>query len=246
MANEAVDDALPRIGPSAFAVYAVLCRRANREGRCWPSLSSLAETSGLSGATIKRAIPVLEAEGLLLVERGTRKADGSLESNTYRLVGRRRPAGLAAPDPRGGGLNLSLPVGSNRAGGGLNLSQEQDTTNKTQRKKKGARPTDARVHAFLALFDRLHREAFDGLPYAAQYGKDGKLIAALPAEYTMEVLERAAAAFFTVPDAWTKRAGYTIGTFRHRLAGLVAATAGAVATNDGSAYDAGVGAKGVA
>lgn len=240
MANEAVDEHLPVIGVAAFAVYAVLCRRANREGCAWPSLSLLADDTGLGRATVKRSIPVLEQAGLLQVERGARKADGSLEANRYRLVGRRRPAGLAL----GGGLTMSPPVGSPRAGGGLTLTLEQDTENKTQRTKKEPRPSDGRVRPFLERFNALHVEHV-GLPYAAQYGKDGKLIAALPAEYSLPVLERALVAFFTVPDAWTKRVGYTVGTFRHRLSSLVAATAGAV-VSESSAYDAGVGAKGVA
>ncbi len=66
-------------GAAALAVYAVLARRADRDGDSWPGLSLIAAESGTSVRTVHKALRLLE----LL---GTRGDLGLLR------------AGLSAPD----------------------------------------------------------------------------------------------------------------------------------------------------
>lgn len=63
-ANEVVDHHLAEIGPTAFAVYCVLCRHAH-EGECYLSMQIIAEKAGLRGAAAFEAIRTLEAAGLI-------------------------------------------------------------------------------------------------------------------------------------------------------------------------------------
>src|SRR5918995_5308376 len=65
-----IDDFAPVMGrypfgAAALAVYAVLARRADRDGDSWPSLSLIAEDSGTSTSTVKRALRLLELLELL-------------------------------------------------------------------------------------------------------------------------------------------------------------------------------------
>ena len=51
----------------------------NSQGRAWPSMDTLAESSGTSRSTVKRQIPVLEKAKLLDIHRG----GGRHKRNTY-------------------------------------------------------------------------------------------------------------------------------------------------------------------
>ena len=73
-------------GAAALAVYAVLARRADREGDSWPSLSLIAAESGSSARTVHKALRLLELLGLVEIsacyERGSRRQT----SNLYTLL----------------------------------------------------------------------------------------------------------------------------------------------------------------
>src|SRR5215213_4426587 len=92
-----IDDFLPVMGRYPFgaatlAVYAVLARRADRDGDSWPSLGLIAEDSGTSTSTVKRALRLLEL--LELVEIAVCYEQGSQRqtSHVYTL--------LTPPDPK--------------------------------------------------------------------------------------------------------------------------------------------------
>lgn len=57
--------------PGAFRTLAELCRMANREGQCWPSLKQLGERLGRSKAAISGYIAELRATDLLETETQT-------------------------------------------------------------------------------------------------------------------------------------------------------------------------------
>jgi hypothetical protein len=59
----------PRVGFAAAWVYVLLLRHADTEGRCWPQYSTLAEESGLSLMTVRRALDTLDKEGFVKRER---------------------------------------------------------------------------------------------------------------------------------------------------------------------------------
>jgi hypothetical protein len=67
-----------RIGPHGMLVYVALAHHADRDGRCWPSLSTLENETGLARATIVKETKSLKELGLLRVSRLKR-------SNLYEL-----------------------------------------------------------------------------------------------------------------------------------------------------------------
>jgi DNA-binding transcriptional MocR family regulator len=70
---------IARIGPHAFTVYAVIKAHANyHSGMASPSIERIAEQSGVSVAQVKRALVVLETDGLILITKSGR-------SNNYTL-----------------------------------------------------------------------------------------------------------------------------------------------------------------
>lgn len=102
-----------------------IANRAGKDGRCWPSLKKLAADTGLSLATVKRALSGLEEKGI--IRRIPQHADGGrqtvsiieicgLHKTSSRLQGRGSSCtpGGAQPAP-GEGLTVSPPRGSARA-----------------------------------------------------------------------------------------------------------------------------------
>lgn len=70
---------IAKIGPHAFAVYAVIKAHTNyNSGMAWPGIELISEKSGVSPAQIKRELKVLEAAGYITKERCGR-------SNRYTL-----------------------------------------------------------------------------------------------------------------------------------------------------------------
>jgi DNA-binding transcriptional MocR family regulator len=67
------------------AVYMYLKHRANTEGRCWPSVRTIAKDLSLSRATVQRALRELQQGGWILAEPRWRE-NGSCTSNSYRLL----------------------------------------------------------------------------------------------------------------------------------------------------------------
>src|SRR5215218_431606 len=86
-------------GATALAVYAVLARRADRDGDSWPSLGLLAAESGSSTRTVHRALRLLELLGLVEIavcyDSGTRRQTSNLY--TLRTPPERPPQ--IDPDP---------------------------------------------------------------------------------------------------------------------------------------------------
>ena len=67
------------------AVYMYLKHRANTEGRCWPSVRTIAKDLNLSRATVQRALRELQQGGWIMAEPRWRE-NGSCTSNSYRLL----------------------------------------------------------------------------------------------------------------------------------------------------------------
>ena len=70
-ANNAILDGYGRLlGPDALAVYYALCRFANnRTQRCWPSQSTIANRTGMTRRTVRKALRKLEGFCLVEIER---------------------------------------------------------------------------------------------------------------------------------------------------------------------------------
>lgn len=68
----------------AVAVYMYLRDRADRDGKCYPAIGTIARELKLSRSTVKRAIADLEKSGYLCKEQRWRE-NGGKSSNMYFL-----------------------------------------------------------------------------------------------------------------------------------------------------------------
>ncbi|NBK91705.1 helix-turn-helix domain-containing protein [bacterium 1XD21-13] len=68
----------------AIAVYMYLYDRADKEGKCWPAIPTIARELGISRSTVKRALDDLIKAGYLKKEFRYRE-NGSHTSNLYIL-----------------------------------------------------------------------------------------------------------------------------------------------------------------
>jgi biotin operon repressor len=86
-----IDRYARQIEPAGVAVYCLLARLADADGRCFPSLTYIGETLGLSRVTVIKYLGKLEVYGLIeMLNRET--LTGKIQSNAYRLL-------PAKPDP---------------------------------------------------------------------------------------------------------------------------------------------------
>ena len=79
--NVVLDDYLPFMGVRAFAVYSLYCRMSGRDGLSWPGYSYVCDTLKIGRTTLARCNAVLEALGLIEIERGNQE-----RSNRYYLL----------------------------------------------------------------------------------------------------------------------------------------------------------------
>lgn len=77
-----VDD--PTLTPHDRAVYLALCRFSDRNGACFPSLTTIAAKGNVSLAQVKRSINTLKSRGFISRER--RRGEHGNESTLYHLL----------------------------------------------------------------------------------------------------------------------------------------------------------------
>lgn len=70
----------------AISVYLYLADRANKEGECWPALSTIAVNLKLSQSTIRRALQDLRKAGFVETEQRYREKGGK-SSLLFRIRG---------------------------------------------------------------------------------------------------------------------------------------------------------------
>ena len=69
----------------ARAVYMYLKDHADKQGRCWPGIRTIAAELDMSRYTVKRALDDLCKEGLISKEPRWRE-NGSYTSNLYKIL----------------------------------------------------------------------------------------------------------------------------------------------------------------
>jgi hypothetical protein len=107
-----------RVGGTNKLVLLVLADYANPEGRCWPSIATLADVCGVTGRTVLTAVAALEEIGLVAVERSM----GS--SNVYRLqMAESIEGSVPVKNLHGTGENSSRVNSENISGGYEDFSQ---------------------------------------------------------------------------------------------------------------------------
>lgn len=138
--NAIIDDFGPKIGAHGVAVYHALNRFADRQtGECWPKIKKIGAKLRLSESSVKRALHVLKAVGLITIDSRWSE-DGDRTSNLYTLipvakVAHRHPEGTNTPVEKacdGGGSTVNPPplTGAPEVGSAGTLS-EQDSLNKS-------------------------------------------------------------------------------------------------------------------
>ena len=75
--------------PYPILVYGALASYADRDGVCWPAMSTVAALVGISESTVMRAVKRLEDAGLIVREHTSN--NGMKSANRYRLVARDCP-----------------------------------------------------------------------------------------------------------------------------------------------------------
>jgi DNA-binding transcriptional MocR family regulator len=80
--NHTLDVYAKQVGASAWLVYCYLVRRADKAGKSFPAIATIASDTGLSRNTVKTSIATLEGAGLLHVEERTDDA-GRSTSHRY-------------------------------------------------------------------------------------------------------------------------------------------------------------------
>lgn len=65
-------------------VYQYLCSRANKQGECFPSQTTIARAVNLHRSTVNRAIKRLQDKNLIIIIQ-RRRVDGGTSSNLYRI-----------------------------------------------------------------------------------------------------------------------------------------------------------------
>jgi len=108
-------------------VYMALLNRAGGSGLAWPSIARIAKESRTSPSTVKRTIKSLEARGLI-VKRVRKRADGTNESNVYKVATFTR----AAPKR---GVQTGRGTGSDRADDESREDYEEDTIEEDTREE---------------------------------------------------------------------------------------------------------------
>ena len=82
--NAVIDQYGPMLGPHGLAVYAALCRYANDDGACWPSIATIGHDTGMSPNRVRRSLADLERNNLISIER---RADGEVNlTSIYTLL----------------------------------------------------------------------------------------------------------------------------------------------------------------
>lgn len=66
-------------------VYLYLCDRVNREGICWPSITTIAKELEMSRSTVRRALDDLRTAGLLTTKQRYR-SNGGTSTLEYQLI----------------------------------------------------------------------------------------------------------------------------------------------------------------
>lgn len=158
-----VDDTT--LTPYDRAVYLALCRFSDRDGACFPSLSTIAARGNVSLAQVKRAISKLESRGFISRER--RRGEHGNESTLYRLL----PLDSRLSESQGR-LSESrplaqgeLPLGSGRATKKNHITRtieegEEGKREKPRSPRVSPTPEKALLDAVISLYHRM----LPGLP----------------------------------------------------------------------------------
>lgn len=84
--NEIIDLFAERLKPHALAVYVCLARFADKQGRCFPAVPTIAAIIHADVKTVRRHLSTLEEVGLIKIEQWKDEETGKQTSNRYTLL----------------------------------------------------------------------------------------------------------------------------------------------------------------
>lgn len=128
------------VPPTHKLVALALADHANDEGVCWPSLTRLAQRTGLSRSTIAEALKALEAAHIIFRQRG-----GPKRATHYRLGANGSPGAGLVRQPVVRELDAGSPgAGPGSPAAGLSVVREPDPNRKLNRNEPSVNHTRAR------------------------------------------------------------------------------------------------------
>lgn len=201
---------------------------ANDEGECWPSLEVLAQKARLTKRQTCKVLGKLEAAGEIRRERSTGGRNrrtryfivlNPTENSEIKTVKKEHCnnnsvfCDTKTVSYSSHALNRHRTVNkSKRPNGPHSLSIAKQKTNTRARP-----PADPRVQPFLSWFAEEYEKRF-GVPYAPNYGKDGKRIKELPPAFDLPRLKDAAIRFLDSEDPWIReKGGFTVAVFMSQI-----------------------------
>lgn len=87
VADEFIDQYAAVCGWKGLAVYIALCRYANKERQCFPSIAQLAKKLGIAANSVKRGLGELRQWNIIKVEK-SKRTNGTWKNNVYSLLDR--------------------------------------------------------------------------------------------------------------------------------------------------------------
>ncbi len=120
------------MSPYELLVYMVICYHADREGKAFPSIRTIARETHLSAGTVQPAIKGLIEKGYLLKEIRLKPNSKERMSNLYTVVSQ-----YEYSKRQGGGVSpRSTPVSRGETGGVSPRSTEQDSSSEQDSKNR--------------------------------------------------------------------------------------------------------------
>jgi DNA-binding transcriptional MocR family regulator len=141
---------LPVIGPTAYAVLGCLSAFADRDGKCWPSIETLVRMSGMSRATIRRSLKILERFGVLSQQRRTKAGHEKLNDTNVYLIAYQpceSPGWVVSPVTLGRVTSDARGRVMGEPGVGSPVTPELDPLNQTQVNQTQRTISDAAIAA---------------------------------------------------------------------------------------------------
>lgn len=131
---------LRSVDAATLRVYLALCNRADNEGTCWPSITTLAADTGICRTSVFTALSKLESLSLI-----RRTSGGPTKSNRYQVV---QPTALVQPSELGSPAQRTTGSTVQRTGVVQPTGPKQEP--RTRNKKRESR---TRLSGVTGVFD---------------------------------------------------------------------------------------------
>lgn len=203
------------LSKEARTLYWALCYHADKEGRCFPSLSTLSKETGSGRTTVVSSLKSLCRAGYIVCASRV-DAAGDRCSNLYTIKGKRKRGGSTQEDHPQSPPGPRVVPGKHSNHTHLNQMKSAEST------PRGVKPKSDQP-LLIALFFDLYRGKLGAAPNWTR-GKDHALLKGDLARLGAERMREAIELFFGDPPgdvaAWCKRVGWTYAQFHGQMGRL--------------------------